>query len=1505
MTRSYTDPRLRLTDRICRMGLQDWMFGGSGKRLARALAAVEAGFDSPPLGRPVIRRYRRALRLALRANPREAVGLVRRYNARIPADRYHEAFRTGDACWLAAHVADGDQYAFAAVLELATTLGLPGLQHHARDRMSAVLGRSADVNEVIGQLRRWSQLQLLDRDTATRVLRAWLDRTPLERDDRVWQAFFGELPESQMPDLFEVRCFVGRGADAVRLADGSVSRLRAAVDVCARSSSVIDVDAGLAAARHQRWSVEVRNLLVRRGDLLVADRLFNEALLSYQEAGRTDRVSECHEWRGRYGIAFDTCPLHLTDRLIRLAARCQNDVHDLADRGDFVGAMNRVRAVLDRLDLAAHSADVLERAGATDVVARCQAAVAEQRDEILHAGRFHFGATTPVAHAAWSRFEEAAGDLVMAAQQAEAAQESLRAARLYRACGQFGRAERIHQNDTSVEALRDRAETRRAAGDALGAAQILQETADLDAAIDLYMQAREFGAAMACLHLLHTDGVIEDPRTVACLRGAGDYPELVALCLRSLAAGSRPAREELRLLRADPMVPAALQQDIDAALDDLEAGKREAFERLAPGWVAKAREEIDRRFAGIWGLDLGTSTCAVAVFDTATGRAVLCPTETGEHLFASTLSLDVHGDELVGLAGERLLTTRLVGHIAAAKRAMGTSRRFSIADREYRPEEVAARLIAHGRTVVERFLADRVADLVAASARAEFGVVPDELLARAAREHDMRLSRPRVLVTVPAYFTNNQTAATRAACSIADVEPVLLLREPTAACVVASLQHHLNGAVVVIDLGAGTLDASYVEVSDGVHRVRQVQGDTRFGSIDFDHAIVEELVARLGRQGIQAPASGPARQRLEVAAEHLKITLSSVSEAEYVLVGFADERNVTLTLSRTDLASVLTAPLGRLHRLCTRFRDELPRSPHHLVLVGGPMRSPLVRELVEKVFGLSATGIQDPRTAVACGAALQSAVIDGKLRQRLIHDVTSLSLGIQAADENGVVGYSRIIEGNCPIPVTRSAMYTTHRDRATGVRIQVFNGAVDSGSLIGTFCLEGLPPAPRGVPKIEVTFSIDESGVLKVTAREIQTGIVASIKIIDSTLLAPSEVDALSRRHHELAVQQELRHAGDRLRRELRTLVATVVARDVDAAWQRFCERKAAHRPSARADAGTQQILIEVFRDANQTSIDLDLVRVPLRDLLTNAQQYLDRPAAAEDPAGDLATGQHLLHAVQRHLARLDPLLARIARWNATLAQLTMADPDPLRRFRDLHDTREFVRALDSLRTHGVPLTDAADITRHLRCLAETGDAEAYRRVLVANAAGLGLVLPDPDRPERFLDPLRDTLVRVDVARHPDRTGCCGVLVRNDLVLVPGGLTEHTTPADVEIVGGAGPGPLVPAGLLTSTGGGPAAIRLKAAAPIGPIRLGHPKLLRVGDRVWAVGGPGSAPFTAVPGFVNRFGPTCGSGPRTLAIEIPGPVTDGPLFNDLGELVGLRSGTSAVQVESLESFPGPA
>lgn len=1499
MPRSNPNGQLSLTHRISRLGLQDWLFGGSDKRLARMITAVESGFDTPVPDRPVFRRYRQAVRLALRTNPREAAGLVRRYNATIPADRYHEAFRPCDADWLAGYVIDGDRYTFAVVLELATVLGLPALQRRARDRMSTVLGGTSDVNEVIGSLRRWSQLQLLDLDTATTVLRAWLDRVPLERDHRLWQLLFSELPASELPDLFDVRCFVGRGLDAVRLADGSLTRLRVAVQVCARSSSVIDVDAGLAAARQERWGVEVRNLLVRRGDLLMADRLFNEALLSYREAGRTDRVSECHAARGRHGDAFETCPLHLTDRLVGLAALCQKDIHELAEKQDFLGAATRIRIVLDRLDRAAHSSGVIESDGATEVIARCAAAVEIQRDEVLAAGRHHFGATAPVAHAAWSRFEEAAGELLAAAQQAEAAQELLRAAQLYRACEQYGRAERIHQHDTSIESLRDRAETRRAAGDALGAAQILHQTADFDAAADLYLQAREFRAALECLNLLHAERVVEDPRTVACLRGSGDYEELVAVCLRALAYDSRPARDELRLLRADPMVPAVLHEAIDTALTDLEVGKREAFEQLVPGWVAQAKDETDRRFAGVWGLDLGTSTCAVAIYDTATDRTVLCPTETGEPFFAATVSLDVHGDELVGLAGERLLAARLVGHIAAAKRSMGTDRTFAIGDREYRPEEVAARLIAHGRTVVEGFLAARVVERVGELARAQLGTIPDELLTLGVQEHDPHLSRPRVLVTVPAYFTNNQTAATRAACSIAGVESVFMLHESTAACLAASVQHHLTGAVVVIDLGAGTLDVSYVEIDGGVHHVRQVLGDAKFGSIDFDAAIVEELIARLGRQGIQAPVRGTARQRLEVAAEHLKIMLSSTVEAEYVLVGFADERDVTLNLSRADLAGVLTAPLGRLHGICARLRDALPGPPRHLVLVGGPMQSPLVRDVVEKVFGLSRTGIQDPRTVVARGAALQSAVIDGKLTRRVLHDVTPFSLGIQVAGENGDVEYSSIVERNARIPVTRSAFYTTHSDGATSIGIQVFNGAVDSKSLIGTFQLEGLPPAPQGVPKIEVTFTIDESCVLEVTARETQLDIAAGIRITDSTLLAPAEIDALTRRHRELALMQEQRVAADRLRRDLRTLVDSVVRRDVDAAWQRFCERKAAHRPSAHADAGTQQTLIEAFRDANQTSIDLDLVRIPLRDVLANARRHVDGPAAA-DPAGELAAGRHLMLAIQRHLPVLDPLLARIARWNAALARHAMADPDPRQRFRDQHDTGDFVRALESLRLYDAPLTEPDDITRHLRCLAETGNAEAYRRVLTTNTATLGVVHPDPGRPERFMDILGDALVRVEVGRGLGRSRHCGFLIRDDLVVVAGQLTERTSPASVEVVGAAGTSSVV----ATLTIDGLAALQLKRPIGTASVRLGHPKLLRVGDRVWAVGDTGSAPFAAVAGVVNRFEPADGTGARRFAVELPGAAMDGPLFNDLGELVGVLTGASALSVETLAPLLGP-
>ncbi|OLB67459.1 MAG: hypothetical protein AUI10_00025 [Actinobacteria bacterium 13_2_20CM_2_72_6] len=1328
------------------------------------------------------------------------------------------------------------------MFELATRLRLAAVQRAARDRAVDLLAGGRDADALVAQLVRWQRAGLLDAGTATRALRDHLAHTPLDHDAQLWSGFFDGVPEPVLPDLFEVRQFLGRGADAARLAD-TPAREQAALECCARSPRVADAEAGVALARRREDRAAVRRLQERAGDLLFEQQRYGEALPHFEEAGRADRASACLERLGRFAEALDACPADPPDRLAYLAGRCRPGVDELVEAREFRAAAHELRRLLGHLTRAAEQ---------TGAVTDRRDELLSLREAVLALGRDHF-AGLPEAAAEWSRFEEELGEPGAAGRQAEAAGDRYRAHLMYRQAGRTGDAVRVLRGDDSPEGLVARAEACLAGDDLVGAALLYDRAGQPERAVVLFERAGDHGAAARALVRWRGADALADPRLAGWLRRSGGVEELVELCLRATRRAQPDPRalDELRRLWRDDAVPARLRSAVQTLVEGHDAYARQPFEARAQAWVAQARAETDRRFAGIWGLDLGTTTCAVAIYDTATRQPVLCPWK-GHLQFASTLSLDRQGNEVVGLTGEEIFAGWVAGHVSAAKRRMGSRTVYRIGDRRYRPEEVAARLIRHARGLVETLLADRVRERVGELARAELGEVRDEWLSWVERHHDLRLSRPRAILTIPANFFNNQKHATRHACEIAGVEAVRLIHEPTAACISAARERRLAGRVVVVDLGAGTLDVSFLEVADNVYDVRQVQGDNQYGGNDFDAAITEALAARLPTP---LPETGIARRRLAVAAEFLKVALSAREQAEYLLRGF-NGADVRLELSRAELAEILRKPLGTLHEAATRFRSGLADQPEHLVLVGGPMLAPAVRELVEAVFNLTATRVADPRTAVACGAALQAAVLDGKLEEFVLLDVTPLALGIrvagQKAEERGE--FDVVLEKDTRIPVERRRDYTTTRDDQTAVEIEIFNGELDEESLIGHFRLDGIVPAPRGVPKIEVTFAIDASCVLEVTAEDTGTKRSQSIRLTDTTLLSPGEVDAMTRRYAQL---REL----DELRGRLRALVDEAAGGDAEAAWREFRQRLDVYRPSgAPLDTATQRTLAEMFAGAHELELELLLVQGPVGDLAGTARAYLDRPRQPDLDA-ELAEGRQLDDQLGRQLAQLRPLQERLGGWNDLLVRLAVATPEPLPRFRSLYGVGEYSRALATLAEVAAPL-DPADLRRKLHCLAAVGDADGYRTAARAAA----VALPDPAGPV-------PAVVRVGAG--------AGFLISDRLVVTnqPGSppVTIGGDPAAVEEV-------VRPA----EARGGLAVLRLAQPVAVAPMRLGHPKLVRIGDPVW---GAGSA------GVVDRFESFDEQGLHLFktSLRAGAESSGGPLLNDLGEVVGVlavRSGSGS-------------
>jgi molecular chaperone DnaK len=481
----------------------------------------------------------------------------------------------------------------------------------------------------------------------------------------------------------------------------------------------------------------------------------------------------------------------------------------------------------------------------------------------------------------------------------------------------------------------------------------------------------------------------------------------------------------------------------------------------------------------IIGIDLGTSNSAAAVL--RGGRPVLIPSTEGISLggkaFPSYVAIMADGRMLVGEPARRQATANPEGTTTAFKRLMGTRTKVRLRDREFTPEQLSAFLLQKIKADAEAFLGEPIRDAV---------------------------------VTVPAYFDDNQRSATKDAATIAGLNVVRLVNEPTA----ASLAYGLDRLgqelrIAVIDFGGGTLDVTIMEFGKGVFEVKATSGDTKLGGTDMNQALFDHLADRFrAESGIDVRADRKAAARLLEAAEMAKIELSAATTAHlslpYVGMAAGEPKHLEMDLSRAELERVVRPVIDRCRgpvEQALRDAGVDPRRVDRVVFVGGPTRMPAVRAFFEEMFGRKAEMGVDPMECVAAGAAIQAGVLAGDVKDIVLVDVTPLTLGIETL--GGVA--TALIARNSPIPVKKAELFTTAADMQTSVTVHVYQGeramAADNTSL-GEFNLDGIVPAPRGVPKIEVTFDIDANGILSVFARDTATGRSQSIRITGSTRLA-------------------------------------------------------------------------------------------------------------------------------------------------------------------------------------------------------------------------------------------------------------------------------------------------------------------------------------------------------------------------------------------------------------------
>ncbi len=1258
---------------------------------------------------------------------------------------------------------------------------------------------------------------------------------------------------------------------------------------------------------------EAAILYIKERDLSNAARcyekieIYEEACKIYEEIGDNERASRAAASSGDLEKALQL--VVNPERKIKLLIQTER----FLEAREFAAGLESPDKYFDLIKEQAKQRMAVKKKSHDFIGAMELADIAEcefvEREEILLLGRQYFDRKITSAASEKDikliykdrvKFEEKAGYFEEAGKLAEEVLEDLSlASLLYEKANLYNRAiDTASGHSERLAALHEKG------GNLLKAAKLYESAEQYEKAFTLYENIQSFNKAIECF--LKTDNPKQDI-LIRLYTRAGEFEKVISIYMES-----------------------GDFQDLEKALSIAEAHKlsshvRAIWERMSVFVLGSegdleecfinARNEVFESYSQTMGIDFGTTNSVVAIFNKKTQKAEIIRTPRGSIYTPTFFGVDENNHPIFGEDAQLRSLTAPDCVVARVKRSLGEQKSYSVGGKKYRSEEVIANFLQHIKSNADIYVQSKIEARFHDLSRQSNLKFPPKVLTDFLNKKKRKKHIKDAVLSVPAYFNDNQKRATRDSAEIAGLRVRRLLHEPSAAALAYAYQKKYSGKLAVIDLGGGTLDISIVDIGDGVNDVRSIGGDTKLGGSDIDAVLVQRIrknIRQLFGRDINEETHPTEIARLRDACENLKINLSSVTQATMELHHFLNKPKYTFTLTRVELERLSKPILARIESTIEKTIKEYGSSIDNFILVGNATRMPAVRDLVKRIIpAKELTGI-DPGTVVVRGTALQGAILAGDLTQIVLLDVVPYSLGISAIEMTGAKEtISRLLEKNSTIPIRKSNIYTTREDNQSNVHIKIYQGESSQphkNYFLGNFTLEGIPPAPAHTPQIDVTFDIGTDCVLIVTALDKATDNKQSIRIDGAVVLSPKEKENLSsyfaQREKAYSFEKKLKQ----IEQEIDALKLScdetirVTEHAIKDFFEQFYEKVEVNPQLYQANPGQIREIQDMFIQKDQFIHGIPKYHDQFASIMSNLKQIETRHLDFSD--SDIAsklkdridTLTHYKQALENTLKSVEKNVSRIVRsWNQILESM---EPD-LEKMNSLDVASYHLTAgrankareiLESLIPSTEGLTEEA-FHLLLKSYVLLGSKEEHRVTHKRFGNLFNITYPDFSHLNSYLKTVADSVFMIQgVSEQQAISFGSGFCIAPNLVITNRHVVEKMSQKQIKIIGknrtyNVEQLELDPINDLAI---------LKVSENLKPCKLGEFSFVEPGEQVLALGFPSpssnkhSENIFISKGIVNSIRKIDASSERVIFIDtkIGRGMSGGPLINELGEVIGI-------------------